>query len=190
MKKLSSILMLAMLCIAALCFNACGGGDDDNNGGNSSNDEGYKESMTLLVDGGKYYAADCSAQQTKGNGMYLIIHAVTNAEYPWNGKELIAHISPNKVADLTEGQVFKDNSIKIQKYRGLSEIEIDTYNWKVITGTITIKKITKMEMTIEINMQIEHKNSSVKHTICGTAVLDSGVYNSNNTLLSFEDAIK
>ena len=44
-------------------------------------------------------------------------------------------------------------------------------------------------MTIEINMQIEHKDSGVMRTISGTAVLDSGVYTSNNTLLSFEDAI-
>ena len=33
MKKLSSIFMLAMMCMAAVCFTACGGDDDGGKGG-------------------------------------------------------------------------------------------------------------------------------------------------------------
>jgi hypothetical protein len=49
MKKLSSILMLAMMCVAAVCFTSCGG--DDEEGGNGGNTSNYLE---VTIDGKKY----------------------------------------------------------------------------------------------------------------------------------------
>lgn len=186
MKRVYSMIMMIVIMMAALSLTACGGDDDDNGG-----DKGNKVGQTLVVDGEKYYAVNCHADQTQGMGMYLIVKAVTDAEYANNGHELVAHISPNTVADLKEGQVFDGKSIRIQTYRGLFELVANTYQWNVLSGIITIKKISKMEMTIQINnLQLEHKKTGAMHTISGTAVLDSGVYSSNGTILSFEDAIK
>jgi hypothetical protein len=180
-RKVFSILLMGVLVV---CLTACGG--DDNGGG-----EGNKVSKTLVVDGEKYYAVNCHADQTQGMGMYLIVKAVTDAEYTYNGHELVAHISPNTVADLKEGQVFDGKNIRIQNYRGLFELVTNTYQWNVLGGNITINKITKMEMTIQLNsLQLEHKKTGATHIISGTAVVDSGVYSSNGTLLSFEDALK
>ncbi len=186
MKKWYSTIMMFAMMVASLSLTSCGGDDD-----NGSGDEGDKRSMTLLIDGEKYYAVDCHAEQTNGRGMYFNIHAVTNADFPLKGDELVTHISsPNTVANLTEGQVFESNHIQIQTYRALNEIPIGTYNWNAINGNITIRKITNMELTIEINsLQIEHRRTGVKRTISGTAVLDSGVYSSDGDLLPFADAI-
>ena len=47
-----------------------------------------------------------------------------------------------------------------------------------------------MGMTIQINdLLLEHEITRVQHTISGTAILNSGVYDSKGNLLSFEDAI-
>lgn len=184
MKKWYSKFMMLTIMIGAVNLSACG---DDDDGGSGEHIGG----MTLVVDGEKYYASNCHAEQTHGNGMYLIVNAAINAELVTSAHELTVHISPNTVADLKEGQLFDDNSMRIQYFRRISESTMNTYQWKVLSGNITINKITKMEMTIQLNsLQLKHKRTGVEHTISGMAVLDSGVYSSNGTLLSFEDAIK
>ena len=187
MKKfLSTVAMLAMM--LALCSSTCSGSSDDEDDYGVGTSQGVK---TLYVDDEAYYAANCTAEQTKSSGMYLNIRAVTDPEFPYNGHELTVHISPSKVAELKEGDVFGTNKMSVQSFRRFNEIEVNIYTWNDLEGDITIKKITDMEMTIEINdLQLEHKSSKVKHKISGTAVLTSGVYDSRGNLLSFKDAIE
>lgn len=184
MKRFNLTLTLIAV-IAALSFTACGSSSeyDAIDGGSSS-----KGQKTLKVDDEWFYAANCSAEQTKGSGMYLNIRAVTNPDFPYNGHELAIHISPSKVAQLKEGDMF--DRMSIQFFRHLNEIVYDTYLWRKVDGYVEIKRITDMEMTIQINnLVIEHKNRGTKRTISGTAVLNSGVYTSKGKLLSFADAI-
>lgn len=189
MKKISSILMLAMMMIAALSFTACGDDDDTNNSGGGENPT---TQQALKVDGKSYYNGNlCNAKQTKNDGMYLTVTAVENINFQNSGKELVAHIKPNKVADLKVGDVFDTSKLSIQTFRNLSEIPVNTYMWNVVEGNISITKITDIEMTVQINnLKIKHKNSGVEHTISGIAVLNSGVYGSDKKLLSFADAVK
>ena len=183
MKRFNLTLTLIAVIAAALSLIACSSGDDSIDGGGSS-----KGQKTLKVDDEWFYAANCSAEQTKGSGMYLNIRAVTNPDFPYNGHELAIHISPSKVAQLKEGDMF--DRMSIQFFRHLNEIVYDTYLWRKVDGYVEIKRITDMEMTIQINnLVIEHKNRGTKRTRSGTAVLNSGVYTSKGKLLSFADAI-
>lgn len=185
MKRLNLSMMMFAMMFAALSFSACGGDDDDEIGGGSN-----KGQKTLKVDDEYFYAANCTAEQTRNNGMYLNIRAVTDPDYPINGHELAVHISPSKVADLKEGDVFETNQMSVQTLRHFNEIDVNSYQWKDLEGNITIKSISSMEMAIVINgLILEHKSTKVKHTISGTAVLTSGVYDSTGNLLSFEDAV-
>ena len=185
MKKIYlSMMMLAMM-VAALGFTACGGDDEDEIGGVPN-----KGQMSLKIDDEPFYATNCTAEQTRSNGMYLNIRASTEPEYCLVGHELVVHISPSKVAELKEGDVFENYNMSVQTFRRLNEIAVNSYEWEVLEGDITIKKITSMEMTIAINnLLLEHKISRVKRTIRGTAVLTSGTWDSNGNLLSFSDAI-
>ena len=180
-------------------YKIVGIGDSESDNGSNNEDvndvetseESSQGQMSLKVDGESFYAANCTAEQTKSSGMYLNIRAVTDPEFPYNGHELTVHISPSKVAELKEGDVFGTNKMSVQSFRRFNEIEVNIYTWNDLEGDITIKKITDMEMTIEINdLQLEHKSSKVKHKISGTAVLTSGVYDSRGNLLSFKDAIE
>ena len=187
MKKIYSTIMLLTMMVAALGFTACGGDDDDdiNGGGNSSKGE-----MTLTIDGESYYATNCSAEQTRGRGMYLNIRASTSSQFSTKGKELVVHISPSRVSELSVGDVFDSGSMSIQMYHNFNEVVINTYTWRAIEGNITIKKITNMEMTIQINdLVLKHKEKDIKRTISGTAVLNSATYDSQGNLLSFDEAI-
>lgn len=192
MKRLSSILMLAMVIVAALSFTSCGGSDDDEIGGSSQGGgSDLSSQQTLTIDGQKFYynAMECTVDQTKSMGMYLSVVASEQKEIP--SKILAMHISPNKVADLKVGDSFGVNKLSIQQYRGVMHITFGTYMWEVVEGRVDISKITSMEMTIQIHdLKIRHKETNVEHTISGIAVLNSGVYDSKNNLLSFEDAIK
>ena len=195
MKRLSSILMLAMVMVAALSFTSCGGSDDDEIGGSSQGGgSDLSSQQTLTIDGQKFYYNDmgCTVDQTKSMGMYLSVVAFEQKDVPTlQGKILTMHISPNKVADLKVGDSFGVNKLSIQEYRNLTEIPLSTYRWKVVAGRVDISKITSMEMTIQIHdLKMRHKDTNVEHTISGIAVLNSGVYDSKNNLLSFEDAIK
>ena len=186
MKRAYSKIMMLVMIIAALGFTTCGGDDEEGKG-----NQGNNSCTTIVIDGEKYYAANCHAEQTHRNGMFLVVNAVTDVKFPFNGHELVAHISPCAVADLKEGQVFDSENIRIQTLRGLSEVVVNNYQWDVLSGSISIKKITKMEMTIQLNsLQLEHIRTRVKHTISGTAVLNSGVYSSGGPLLSFDDVLK
>ena len=186
MKKIfSTIMMLTMM--VALSSSTCSGSSDDDeiNGGNPS-----KGQMTMKVDGESFYAVNCTAEQTKRNGMYLCVNAVTDPNFPLKGHELTVHISPSKVSELIEGEVFGINRLSVQEFRRPTEISVNTYDWRDLEGDITIKRITSMEMTIQINdLLLEHEITRVQHTISGTAILNSGVYDSKGNLLSFEDAI-
>ena len=181
MKKLYSTIMMLAMMVAALSFTACGGDDDDgDNNGNSGHG-----GMTLIVDGDSFYARQCNVEQTRGRGMYLNITAYNSS----TSHVLVVHISPSKVADLKEGQVFDYDEIGIQTFRHQTDLVYNTYEWKAIKGDITIVKITDMELTIRINdMELEHRNG-VKHTVSGTVELDSGAYY-NGKLLSFKEAIE
>ena len=186
MKKIYLSMMTLAMMVAALGFTACGGDDEDEIGGVPN-----KGQMSLKIDDEPFYATNCTAEQTRSNGMYLNIRATTDPEYSYNGHELIVHISPSKVAELKEGDVFGTDKMSVQSFNRFNVIEVNTYTWNDLEGDITIKKITDMEMTIVINdLLLEHKSSKVKHTISGTAVLTSGVYDSKGNLLSFKDAIK
>lgn len=179
----STVLMLAIM-VAVLSFTACSSSDDED-GGNPS-----KGQKTLKVDGESFYATNCTAEQTKRNGMYLSIIAATDPNFPINGHDLSIHISPSKVSELKEGDVFDIHQFSVQEFRRLNEISINTYDWYDLEGDITIKRITSMEMTIQINnLLLEHEISGVQHTISGTAILNSGTYDSKGNLLSFEDAV-
>lgn len=187
MKKIySTMIMLAMM-VAALSFTACGGDDDDDEIGGGSN-HGQK---TLKVDGESFYAVDCAAEQTRRSGMYLNIWAAEDPDFPVKGHELVVHISPSKVAELNEGDVFDTFNLSVQTFRRINEIAVNTYDWDELEGNITIKKITPMEMTIVINdLLLEHEVTKVRHTISGTAVLTSGVCDYSGNLLSFKEAME
>ena len=186
MKNLNLTIMLLAMIIAAISITACSSNsDDDENGGGA-----VKGQKTLIVNDESFYATNCTAEQTRKNGMYLNIRASTEPEYCLVGHELVVHISPSKVAELKEGDVFENYNMSVQTFRRLNEIAVNSYEWEVLEGDISIKKITSMEMTIAINnLLLEHKISRVKRTIRGTAVLTSGTWDSNGNLLSFSDAI-
>ena len=112
MKKIfSTIMMLTMM--VALSSSTCSGSSDDDeiNVGNPS-----KGQMTMKVDGESFYAVNCTAEQTKRNGMYLCVNAVTDPNFPLKGHELTVHISPSKVSELKEGEVFGINRLSVQEF--------------------------------------------------------------------------
>jgi hypothetical protein len=185
MKKFySTILMLATM-IAALSLTACGGSDSDEESENPS--YGKK---TLIIDDESFYAVNCSVEQTRNSGMYLEIVGATNPEFPIEGHLLVVRIAPNKVSELKEGDVFYDNKLIVRDLVRLNEIKVNSYDWNVLEGDITIKRITDMEMTIQINnLLLEHKVTKVKHTISGTAILNSATYDSKGNLLSFKEVL-
>ena len=181
MKQWEFILLMALLSVV---FTACGD-DDSGDGGGSKQGE-----KTIKIDGESFNCSDgSSVEQTKGNGMYIDIDAVTDMNYQVKGHNLIMHISPSTVADLKENQVFGVDDISIKEFRHLNEIVINSYRWRVVSGSFTIKTITPMEMTIQINqLVIIHKDTKAEHTIDGKAVLNSGVWDDKG-LLPFSEAI-
>ena len=67
-----------------------------------------------------------------------------------------------------------------------SSLPIEEYYQRMLEFAKTYTQ-SDMEMTIVINdLLLEHKSSKVKHTISGTAVLTSGVYDSKGNLLYYE----
>lgn len=182
MKKLYSTIMLLAMMVAALSLTACGGDDEEDGGGSSS-----KGNKTLTIDGESYYCGSlCQVSQTNGSGMYLTIEAVEDREFETRGKELAIHISPSKVSELFSGQVFDYDNLSIRNYRNLTQMEVNSYSWDGISGSITIKSIGEKEITIEINsLVIKHKNSGVEHSISGTASLHNSLYDSSGNVLPF-----
>lgn len=181
MRKIYSIMMMLAMMVAAVSFTACSGDDDNGSGGGKK---------TLVVDGERYYDVNSTAEQTKNYGMYFTINAAEDPIYPISGHELTVKISPSKVSQLREGDVFDVGELSVREFRHFTEISVNTYDWDELDGNIMIKKITSMEMTIEINdLLIEHEITGVQHTISGTAVLTSGTYDSDGNLLSFKEAI-
>lgn len=169
----------------SMCLTSCGDDDDDfvNNG--EPNDK-----PTLVFDSEPYYYGKlCSVDQTKRNGMYMTITAVKNSMWQYPGHELIVHISPNTVADLRVGDVFKSGNLSIRSLRGLFEISVSTYSWNIMEGDITVTNITTHELTIRINnLRLKHNTTGAEHTISGIAVLNSGTYYNGN-LLPFAECI-
>jgi hypothetical protein len=174
MKKL--FILFAMM-IAALSFIACGGDDDKLYEGIN------KEQKTLKMDGESYYASElCIANRSN----YISIVGVNNLRQPTHGFELDLRLSPSNPGEIKEGEVFDTDKMRVLVLRSLNEIPVEN-PWNDIEGSITIKRITSMEMTIVINdLILENVRNGVKHTISGTAVLTSGIYDSNNNLLPFE----
>ena len=171
-------------------FSEKGGNNEDVDDVETS-EESSQGQMSLMVDDKSFYAVNCTAEQTRSGGMYLHIRTAEDPEFPYFGRELIVHISPSKVAELKEGDVFGANKLNVESFKSADLIIINGTKWNELEGNITIKKITDMEMTIVINdLQIENDSSKVKHTIRGTAVLTSGVYDSKGNLLSFKNAIE
>lgn len=187
MKKVYSTIMMLAIMVAALSFSACSSSssDDDDFGYESNSGE-----MTLKVDGESYYCGDgSSVEQTKNSGMYIEVCAVEEMRFQMNGHDLIMRISPSRVSQLKVGQEFSGSQISVREFRHFNEIVVNAYEWEVVSGYFTIKTITSMEMTIQLNnMVLRHKRSKVEHTIEGTAVLNSGVWG-NGGLLPFDEAI-
>ena len=44
--------------------------------------------------------------------------------------------------ELKEGDVFENYNMSVQTFRRLNEIAVNSYEWEVLEGDITIKKIT------------------------------------------------
>ena len=102
------------------------------------------------------------------------------------GKELVVHISPSKVSQLSVGQVFDYDDMSIRNFRNLTHIEVNSYSWDGISGDITIKSIGETQITIQINsLVVKHKITDVEHTISGTATLHNSLYDSNGNILPF-----
>lgn len=183
MRKLySTIAFLTML--IALSSASCGSDNEEDNGSDIS-----KGKKTLSIDGESYYCGSSSSvEQTKGSGMYLTVFASDNASFEWNGKKLVVHISPSKVAQLHIGDIFDYNSISVRNYNNVSTIELNSYSWDAIDGDITIKDIKEKELTIQINkLTVKHENTGVEHTIDGTATLHNSLYDSMGNMLPFSE---
>ena len=124
--------------------------------------------------------------QTDGSGMYLTVEAVEDINFQVNGNELVVHISPSKVSQLSEGQVFENNDMSIRNCRGLTQIEVNSYSWRAVSGNITIKSIGETQITIEINsLVVKHKNTEVEHSISGTATLRNSLHDTHGNVLPF-----
>ena len=186
MQKLYSTIMLLAMMVAALGLTACGGDDEDEidggEGGGSSS-----SSKTLVIDGKSYYCGSlCHLSQTDGNGMYLTVTAVEDIRFQTSGHELVIVISPSKVSQLSVGQVFDYDEMRVRTFRHLNEIVIDSYNWKGVDGNIVIKYIGEKEITIQINsLVVKSKNTGVERTISGTATLYNSLHDSKGNVLPF-----
>ena len=121
--------------------------------------------------------------------MYIEVNAVTNMDFQVGGKRLVMHISPSGVSQLKVGQEFDGNKISVRNYGNFNDFNPNTYEWEVISGSFVIKSITDVEMKIQFNkMVVKYRNKEVKHTIEGTAVLNSGVWK-DGKYLPFSEAI-
>ena len=187
MKKIYSLFMMAAMMVAALGFVACEGDDSDDGDDYYGGKKGQK---TLKVDGESYYCGDLtSVEQTQHNGMYLEVYAVTDLNFQIKGHRLVMHISPSRVSKLKVGQEFDGDNISVRNFEHLTEITVNSYQWDVISGSFVIKSITDMEMKIQFNkMVVKYRHNDVKHTIEGTAVLNSGTWK-DGKLLPFSEAI-
>jgi len=186
MKLGSRFYMLAMIC-AAFCLTACGGSSDDDDDFDFGGRKGEK---TLKVDGESFYCGDgSSVEQTKRSGMYLEVEAVTDLNFQMSGHRLVMHISPSRVSQLKVGQEFDGDMISVRDFVRITEIHVNSYEWEVISGSFIIKSITDTEMAIQFNeMVVKYNYRDVKHTIEGTAVLNSGMWK-DGKLLPFSEAI-
>lgn len=175
------MIMFAII-VAALSFTACSDDDDDN------------AKKTLVIDGVPYYCGyDYSdVVQIRNSSMLLSVAAVENKENPLDGHLLKMEIPPSKVSELSVGQVFNSDEIRIYAYRVIMHVfdEVEPYNWNAINGNIVITEIKEKELTIQINnLTVKHKRTGVEHNIAGTATLYNSVYDSNGVMLPFSDSI-
>lgn len=157
--------------VMSMTMVSCGESDD-------FDDEGVEVgkaigSKMLKIDGEAYYCGSSSeAQQTNGSGMYLKVYALENPNYDLNGHILIVHIPPSKVAELKSNDVFRKGDIIVRNFYLAHDIEANSYRWKAIQGDIRIGAIKNRQLTIEIEfLVIEHKDTGVRHTIDGSAIL-------------------
>lgn len=182
MKKVYSTITVLAMIVAALSFTSCGGDDDDEGGTSPSG------SKTLVIDGQSYYCGPlCQLSQTDGSGMYLTVEAVEDKDFPTKGKELVVHVSPSKVSQLSAGQVFDYDCMSIRNFRALSQMELESYRWDGISGDITVLSIGEKDVTIQINsLVIKHKNTGVEHSISGTATLSNSLHDSKGKVLPFD----
>ena len=94
--------MLLAMIIAAISITACSSNSEDD-----ENSEGaVKGQKTLIVNDESFYATNCTAEQTKRNGMYLNIRASTEPEYCLVGHELVVHayVGRNSVSSIGQNQ--------------------------------------------------------------------------------------
>lgn len=185
MKKIYSTMMMLAMMVAALSFIACGGDDDEIDNG------GEKGQKTIKINGESFYCGSSSnVEQTKGNGMYLNIYAVTDMNFQMKGHKLIIVLSPSRVSQLNEGEEFYYDEMSVRTLVHLNEIQINTYDWKAISGSLTFKSIGNYELKVQFNnLVVKHRNTNVERTIEGTAILNSGVYGYDGKLLPFSEAI-
>lgn len=181
MRKVYSIMMMLAMMVAAVSFTACSGDEED---------DGPNGKMTLKIDGESYYCGELSSvEQTQRNGMYIEVEAVTDLKFQVKGHRLVMRISPSRVSNLKVGQEFDGDHISVRNFEHLSEINVNSYEWDVVSGSFVIKSITDREMTIQFNkMVVKHHRTGVEHTIEGTALLNSGVWQ-DGEYLPFSEAI-
>ena len=167
MKSIKFVVFFSTLVTLALCFSGCSKSDDNEGGGKAT---GKK---TLKIDGEAYYCgSESNVEQTSGSGMYFKIYATEDEEFEFNGKILIVNIPPSRVSELKVGDVFQSNDILVRNFNNISTIEVNSYSWNAVDGSIRISGIRDKELTIQIQkLVVDYHNSSTKHTIEGSANL-------------------
>lgn len=84
--------------------------------------------------------------------------------------------------------MFDHDHFTVCEFRGFTELDWDTYDWNIVSGEIVIKNIKTGELTIQIKkLAIEHKRTSVRHTIEGTATLRNCIMGSDGEGESFSE---
>ena len=145
MKKLYLGIMMLAMTVAALGITACGNDEED------ESNIGGKRQKTLKVDGVSLYPFDCTVQETNGNSMYFVLQMVENYNSPWSGTNHYLSLlvyGRNKVKKLSVGE---ELDLNVQYFRHLNEIVVNTYEWDVISGSLTVEKIGKTSIDVRFD---------------------------------------
>lgn len=176
MKKLSSILMLAMLCIAALCLNACG--DDDENGSNGGGGNSGSSSATSLTivksSGEKYITLGglewASEYDTDG---YLtddgVIWCILTYEKGLSVSYLYINLANGEqsISDFTSGYDLGNPSVNFGKYK--------TYEnkYKYSSGSVKVVNNNGKGFTLKFDNYKAERSSSSNIVINGTMYVEN-----------------
>ena len=174
MKKLSSILMLAMMCMVALSFTACGGDDDDNggNGGGSYDDTEYCQ---VSING-----EDCTTNFNGGGYLATLVEREINGKtcYPYGGMTEQIKLNQQDAIQLliAVGYVSEDMKTIFPHAKGTYEVIssrgeyfVDDYPdniGMVITGG-NMKYRTVTSGSLKITKVDKYKNNATNKAITG-----------------------